>query len=86
MRLPRGALVNPPAQQFLVFWQQLFVGLGRRHDLVRISREDPLPQQAARRITLGHNRPAFVRWLKKPSFRIKPQPSLARTRIRPMTI
>ena len=57
-----------------------------RHVIVRVRRRQALIQRTAVGISSNHRRAAFIRAGKESLLRVQTQPSLARSRIRPMTM
>ena len=54
MRLPVGSLENPPLHDLLLGRSEVFVSLGRGHDLVSIGGDQALPKGALAEVT-GHD-------------------------------
>ena len=82
MRLPLRALLDPLFQSRDLRRLELLVLLRRRHDVVRISGDDPLVKRAFPRVPLHHRRPAILALAKEPLLPVKTNPLLARRRIR----
>ena len=59
MRLPLSALEDPPLHDLLLCRSEIFVGLGRWHDLVGIGGDQALPEGALAEVTGHHGRSAL---------------------------
>ena len=59
VRLPLSALEDPPLHDLLLCRSEIFVGLGRWHDLVGIGGDQALPEGALAEVTGHHGRSAL---------------------------
>jgi len=86
VRLPVGPLEDPALHDLLLGRGEVFMGLGRGHDLVGVGADESLPEGALAEVTGHDGRPALGGGGEEPLLRVEPEAGLAGARIRAMAV